>query len=176
MHELYRGIWGHVPPEKKVWKLDSRKRHILHSLDRTQLIHRCILLSFSQSLVIHDSRAEVQRFMIPEFLKQRFMILTCFELWFMIHDSWFRFHPRGCSFVPGTPTISCCRWPTHKEMHKKMTMMQHLIIKAQPPGRALFPSRVALALYPPRACLSRGLKNALTHSLLEILPKNVFWS
>ena len=51
---------------------------ILHSLDRTQLIYTCILLSFSQSLVIHDSRAEVQRFMIPKFLKQRFMILTCF--------------------------------------------------------------------------------------------------
>ena len=75
MHELYRGGW----------KLDSRKRHILHSLHRTQLIHTCILLSFSQSLVIHDSRAEVQRFMIPKFLKQRFMILTCFVT--MIHDS-----------------------------------------------------------------------------------------
>ena len=72
MHELYRGGW----------KLDSRKRHILHSLDRTQLIHTCILLSFSQSLVIHDSRAEVQRF----------VILWCFVT--MIHDSWFRFHTR----------------------------------------------------------------------------------
>ena len=41
-----------------------------------------------------------------------------------------------------------------------MTMMQHVIIKAQPPGGALIPSRVALALYPPRACL-RHLKNAL---------------
>ena len=30
------------------------------------------------SLVIHDSRAEVLRFMIPKFLKQRFKILTCF--------------------------------------------------------------------------------------------------
>ena len=84
MHELYRGVRGHVP-RKNFWKLDSRKRHILHSLDRTQLIHTCILLSFSQSLVIHDSRAEVQRFMIPKFLKQRFMILTCFVT--MIHDS-----------------------------------------------------------------------------------------
>ena len=58
---------------------------MLHSLDRTQLIHTCISLSFSQSLVIHDSRAEVQRFMIPKFVKQRFMILTCFVT--MIHDS-----------------------------------------------------------------------------------------
>ena len=66
-------------------KLDSRKRHILHSLDRTQLIYTCILLSFSLSLVIHDSRAEVQRSMIPKFLKQRFKILTCFVS--MIHDS-----------------------------------------------------------------------------------------
>ena len=82
---------------KNFWKLDSRKRHILHSLDRTQLIHTCILLSFSQSLVIHDSRAEVQRFMTPKFLKQRFMILTCFVT--MIHDSWFDFHPRNnCLF------------------------------------------------------------------------------
>ena len=31
------------------------------------------------------SRAEVQRFMIPKLLKQRFMILTCFVT--MIHDS-----------------------------------------------------------------------------------------
>ena len=45
-------------------KLHSLKHHILHSLDRTQLIYTCVLLSFSQSLVIHDSRAEVQRFMI----------------------------------------------------------------------------------------------------------------
>ena len=71
------GVQGHVPREN-FSKLDSRKSHILHSLDRTQLIHTCILLSFSQSLVIHDSRAEVQRFMIPKFLKQRFMIVKCF--------------------------------------------------------------------------------------------------
>ena len=91
--ELYRGVWGMLPL-KMFGKLDShdQKRHILHSLDRTQLIYRCILLIFSLSLVIHDSRAEVQRFMIPTFLKQIFKILT----WFvnMIHDSGFRFHPR----------------------------------------------------------------------------------
>ena len=45
----------------------------------------CILLSFSQSLVIHDSRAKEQRFMIPKFLKQRLKILTCFVR--MIHDA-----------------------------------------------------------------------------------------
>ena len=71
-------------PGKKFGKLDSLKPHILHYLDRTQLIYTCILLSFSQSLVIHDSRAEVQRFMIPKFLKQRFIILTCFVS--RIHD------------------------------------------------------------------------------------------
>ena len=65
-------------PGKNLGKLDSLKRHILHSLDRTQIIYTCTLLSFSQSLVIHDSRAEVQRFMIPKFLKQKFMIFTCF--------------------------------------------------------------------------------------------------
>ena len=91
LHELYRGVQGHVPREND-WKLNTRKSHILHFLDRTQLIHTCILLSFSQSFFIHDSRAEVQRFMIPKFLKQRFMILTCFVT--MIHASWFRFYRR----------------------------------------------------------------------------------
>ena len=71
-------------PWEKFGKLNSRKRHILHSLDRMQLIFTRILMSFSLSLVIHDSRAEVQRFMIPKFLKQRFKILTCFVS--MIHD------------------------------------------------------------------------------------------
>ena len=89
-HELYRGSLG-VLLLKTFGKLDSQKRHILHSLDWTQLIHTCILLSFSQSIVIHDSWAEVQRFMIPKFLKQRFKILTWFVS--MIHDWWFRFHP-----------------------------------------------------------------------------------
>ena len=65
-------------PGKNFGKLDSLKRHILYYLDRKQIIYTCTLLSFSQSLVIYDSRAEVQRFMIPKFLKQRFMILTCF--------------------------------------------------------------------------------------------------
>ena len=81
-----------ISPECTNWKLDSRKHHILHSLDRTQLIHTSILLRFSQRLVIHDSRAEGQRFMILQFQKQRVMIPTSFVT--MIHDSWFRFHPR----------------------------------------------------------------------------------
>ena len=72
-------------PGKNFGKLGSLKFHILHSLDRTQLIYKCTLLSFLQSLVIHDSQAEVQRFMIPKFFKQRFKILTCFVS--MIHDS-----------------------------------------------------------------------------------------
>ena len=79
--DLYRGSGGMLP-RKKFGEFDSLKRRILHSLDRTQLIYKGIL---SQSLVIHDSRAEVQRFMIPKFLTQRFMILTCFVS--MIHDS-----------------------------------------------------------------------------------------
>ena len=74
LHKLYRGSGGMLPG-KKFGKLDSLKRHILYSPDRTQLIYTCILLSFSQSLVIHDSRVEVQTF----------MILTCFVS--MIHDS-----------------------------------------------------------------------------------------
>ena len=48
-------------PGKKFGEFDSLKRHILHSLDRRQLIYPCILWSFSQSLVIHDSRTEVQK-------------------------------------------------------------------------------------------------------------------
>ena len=73
-------------PGKNFGELDSLKRHILHSLNRTQLAYKGILLSFSQSLVIHESRAEVpERIMIPEFLKQRLMILKCFVS--MTHDS-----------------------------------------------------------------------------------------
>ena len=72
--EVYRGSGGMLPREN-FGKLDSRKRHTLHSLDRTQLIYTCILLSFSPSLLIHDSRAEVQRFMTPKFLEQRFKFL-----------------------------------------------------------------------------------------------------
>ena len=48
---------GSAPPEKKN----------CNSLDRAQLIHTSILLGFSQRLVIHDSPAEVQRFMILQF-------------------------------------------------------------------------------------------------------------
>ena len=59
-----RGFWEHAPREN-FWKLDSRKRHILHSMDRTLLIYMFILLSFPLSLVFHDSPAEVQRFIIP---------------------------------------------------------------------------------------------------------------
>ena len=61
----------------------------------------CILLSFSLSLVIHDSEPKGKdSCMIPKFLKQRFKIHTCFVS--MIHDSWFRFHTRiKVSFTPG---------------------------------------------------------------------------
>ena len=41
----------HIP-----YYLPGLSRHILHSLDRTQLIYTCILLSFSLSLIIHDSQ------------------------------------------------------------------------------------------------------------------------
>ena len=85
MHELYSEVRGHALPEIFLVIGLSETPIILHSLDRTQLIHTCILLSFSKSLVIHDSRAEVQRFMIPKFLKQRFMILSFFVT--MVHDS-----------------------------------------------------------------------------------------
>ena len=59
MHELYRGVRGHASPEKKNWKLDSGKRHTLHSLNWTQLIHTYVyFVELSVlSLVIHNSRA-----------------------------------------------------------------------------------------------------------------------
>ena len=92
----FGGSWGMLPG-KKFGEFDSLKGHILHSLDRKQLIFKCIL---SQSLVIHDSQAEVQRFMIPKFvITQRFMILTCMPFVSMIHDSWFHFHPRILKYM-----------------------------------------------------------------------------
>ena len=76
--ELYRGVRGHAPREK-VWKigLSETPYPAFHGSNATNLYVYFVEL-FSQSLVIHDSRAEVQRFMIPKFLKQRFIILTCF--------------------------------------------------------------------------------------------------
>ena len=44
-----------------------------------------ILLSFSQSLIIHDSRAEEQRFMVPKFLKQ---LKIHDSYMFCKYDSW----------------------------------------------------------------------------------------
>ena len=41
------------------WTLKNAM-HVLHFLDQKLVFHKCILLSFSQSIVIHDSRAEVQ--------------------------------------------------------------------------------------------------------------------
>ena len=59
MHELYKGVRGHAPYEKCL-KIGPSETPYPALLDRGQLIHSCILLSFSQSLVTHDSRAEVQ--------------------------------------------------------------------------------------------------------------------
>ena len=95
LHELYRGSGGMLPG-KNFEKLDSPKRHILHSLDRTQLIYTCILWSFSQSLVIHDCRTEVQK--IHDSLVFERKIHDSYI--FCKYDSWFRFHSRhtGQSF------------------------------------------------------------------------------
>ena len=86
----YIGESGSMFPRKMFWKLDSRKRHILHSLDRTQLIHTCIWVGLfsesryswfpSRSTKIHDS--------------QVFETKPWFFLIFCNYDSWFRFHPR----------------------------------------------------------------------------------
>ena len=62
------GFRGMLPPEKKNWKLDSRKGHILHSLDRKQLIHTSILLSFqfSVSLIIIFVRCFQSHFKVKQ--------------------------------------------------------------------------------------------------------------
>ena len=118
-------------PGKNLGKLNSLKRHILHSPDRTQIIYTCTLLSFSQSLVIHDSRAEVQRFMIPKFLKQRFMILTCFVS--MIHDAWFHSTPDtrvSLLPVPRARLVSlCAKFPRHLFWVMKIWQINNLPFK-----------------------------------------------
>ena len=52
---------------KRTISPECTKNKNCNSLDRAQLIHTSILLGFSQRLVIHDSSAEVQRFMILQF-------------------------------------------------------------------------------------------------------------
>ena len=43
------GSRGMLPRKKKHWNLDLRKRHILQSLDRTQLIHTYFVALFSET-------------------------------------------------------------------------------------------------------------------------------
>ena len=71
-------------PGKNFGKLDSLKRHILHSLDRTQLIYTCILWSFSHSLVIHDSRTEVHKIHDSQVFETK---IHDSYMFCMIHDS-----------------------------------------------------------------------------------------
>ena len=61
---IIMGGSGGMFPRKKNWNLDLRKRHILQSLDRTQLIHTYFVALFSEtryswfpsrSTKIHDS-------------------------------------------------------------------------------------------------------------------------
>ena len=81
---LYRGVRGHVPPGK-FWEIGLSETLYL-AFPGSNTTNFCVyFVELSLSLVIHDSRAEVERFMIPKFLKQRFKILTCFVS--MIHDS-----------------------------------------------------------------------------------------
>ena len=77
---------GEYFPGKMFWKLDSRKRHILHSLNRTQLINTGILLSFSQSRYswspsrstkIHDSQVFKTK------INDSYMFCK-YDSWFMI--------------------------------------------------------------------------------------------
>ena len=81
----YIGGSGGMLPREDFGKMDSKTPYPVFPGSNATNLYMCILLTFSLSLIIHDSRAEVQRFMIPKFLKQRFKILTYFES--MIHDS-----------------------------------------------------------------------------------------
>ena len=64
---IYGGS-GALLPRKKKLKLDSRKRHILHSLPQAQLIHTSILLSFqfSVSLFIIPVRCFQSHFKVKQ--------------------------------------------------------------------------------------------------------------
>ena len=46
---IMAGSRGMLPRKKKHWNLDLRKRHILQSLDRTQLIHTYFVALFSET-------------------------------------------------------------------------------------------------------------------------------
>ena len=81
----YIGGSGGMLPREDFGKMDSETPYPVFPGSNATNLYTCILLNFSPSLIIHDSRAEVQRFMIPKFLKQRFKILTYFVS--MIHDS-----------------------------------------------------------------------------------------
>ena len=81
MHEFYRGDMPtppHPPTGQKFSKIGLLERHILHSLDRTQLIDTFILFYPSRSTKIHDS--QVFKTKIHDY----FM--------FCNYDSWFRFN------------------------------------------------------------------------------------
>ena len=66
---------GHAPPEKNNLNFDLRKRHILQSLDRTQLIHTYFVALFS----------ETRHSWFPS---QSTKILDCPVLKTKIHDSY----------------------------------------------------------------------------------------
>ena len=89
MHELYKGVKGHAPYEKCLKIGPSETPYPAFA---GQLIHSCILLSFSQSLV--------KLLMIPEpkykiHVSQVFRTKIHDSYMFCYYDSWFRFHPRS---------------------------------------------------------------------------------
>ena len=91
---IWGGGSGGMLPRENFGKFDSRKRHILHSLhgSNTTNLYVYFVELFSESRYswfpsrsakIHDSQV----------FKTKIKILTCFVT--IIHDSWFRFHPRN---------------------------------------------------------------------------------
>ena len=73
-------------PRENFGKLDSQETpYPAFPVSNATNLYVYFVELFSLSRIIHDSRAEVQRFMIPKFLKERFKILTYFVS--MIHDS-----------------------------------------------------------------------------------------
>ena len=84
---IIMGGSGGMFPRKKNWNLDLRKRHILQSLDRTQLIHTYFVALFSETRYSwFPSRTDKDSW-FPSFKNKDSWFLQVLSLWFMIHDS-----------------------------------------------------------------------------------------
>ena len=85
-HELHRGVRGHAPPEH-FGILDSRKRHILHSLDRTELIIRVFswAILWVSLFMIPERKWKDSWFQVFKTKIQDFYMFCKYDSWFMIN-------------------------------------------------------------------------------------------